>query len=175
MKISKKFLQFEDNPALIIVAGWQNGKVYYAYQGEIVLNKEIEISQREYSDKEGYFETRSNIPGLSPKGGSVYERDKQRIRKKFLDKLSEHTESLVSSYKIKDIYIFSSPEGIKTLKKEFSPEVKKLIKKINKGNYTHLEPNELLELIKETQNAPVKIMKEEARKILDRTKRIFKG
>jgi hypothetical protein len=175
MKISKKFLQFEDSPALIIVAGWQNGKIYYAYQGEIVLNKKIEISQREYSDKEGYFETRSNVPGLSPKGGSVYEGNKQYIRKKFLDKLSKHVESLIRSYKIKDIYIFSSPEGIRTLEKELSPEAEKLIKKVNKGNYTHLKPNELLELIKETQNTPVKTMKEEAKKILDRTKKIFKG
>ncbi len=173
MKLSKNLPQFEDEPTLIITAGWQDSKVYYAYQGEIVLNKKIKIPRRKYSDREGYFETRSNIPGVPPKAGAVYERKKQHVRSEFLNKLNEHVKSLVDDYKIKEIYVFSSPEGIKTLKKEFPPRVSSLIKKIYKGNYIHHKPDELVGLIEKRKTPPVRAIKEEAKKILDRAKRMF--
>ncbi len=173
MKISNNFPQFEDEPTLIITAGWQDSKVYYAYQGEIVLNKEVRVPSRKYSDREGYFETRSNVPGVSVKAGSVYEENKHHVREKFLNKLSGHIDDLVGEHKIKGIYLFSASEGLKSLKEEFSPEIKKLIKKSYEGNYTHYPPDKLVELIKEKRTSPVKAIKEEAKKILDRTKRMF--
>lgn len=174
MKISKNFPQFEDEPTILITAGWQDGKVYYAYQGEMVLNKEIKVQNPKYSDKEGYFETRSNTSGVSVKAGSVYEEDKHHIRDMFLKELSGHIDGIIGEHKIKNIYLFSAPEGMNTLKEGFSPEAQKLIKESYDGNYTHYPPEKILEVMNRKKTSPVKVMKEEARKILDRTKRMFR-
>ena len=174
MKLSQNLPQFKDDPTLIITAGWQSGKIFYAVNGKIVLDKEIKIPNRRYSDQAGFLKTRTPSGDVSPRGGAVHEEDKQRIRGEFLDKFSEHIKKLICGYKIKSIYIFSSQQGRKSLKDNLSPEVAKLIKEIYEGNYTHYKPDKLAELIKNKQSRPVQIMKEEAKKILDRAKRIFR-
>ena len=174
MKISQNLPQFENNPTLIITSGWQAGKVFYAVNGEIVLNKEIKVPDHKYSDREGHFKTRTGTEREALHSGATYEEKKKHIRDEFLNKLSEHVKDLVHKHKIKSIYIFSSQEGIKSLKKELPSEVVKLIKKIYKGNYIHHAPDKLIKLIKNRRPQPVKVMKEEAKKILDRTKNIFR-
>ena len=55
MKITKELPQFKNQPSLLVVSGWQSGKLLYAYNGEVKLIKEIEVSDHDYSDNEGFF------------------------------------------------------------------------------------------------------------------------
>jgi hypothetical protein len=173
MEISNKLPQFENNPTLIIMASWQSGKVYYAYNGKIILDKEIEITE-EHKDQEGYFEVSTGKNKNIIRSSAPHDNKKEHIRNKFLKEFSEYIKDVLQKNKIQSIYVFSLKEGLKGLKKIFPNNVSKIIVKYYSGNYTHQNPEDFLEIIKHKDKRPVKIMKEEAKKILDRTKNIFR-
>ncbi len=172
MKISQKLPQFKETPTLIITAGWQSGKIYYAHKGKIVLSKKLEVS-RQYSDKEGYFKTKAGTENEAVESGAPYEQKKKHLRDKFLNKITDYLNEIVHDNDIESIYLFSSQEGLKNFKKNLPKNISKLVTKSYKGNYTHKKPNELLKILKNKKSKPVQVMKEEAKKILDKTKRFF--
>ncbi len=172
MQISQKLPQFKKTPTLIITAGWQSGKIYYAHKGKIVLDKKIEVS-RQYSDKEGYFETKAGTENEAIKSGAPYENKKKHLRDKFLKKTTDYLNKIVHDNKIESIYLFSSQEGLKSFKENLPRGISKLITKSYKGNYIYKKPNELLGILKNKKSKPVQVMKEEAKKIMDKTKRFF--
>lgn len=167
MKISKKLLQFEDNPSLLVVAGWQSGKIFYAYNGEVKADKELKVPDHKYSDKEGHF--KRSASGVGDMGsGSVLEKKKEHIRKEFLRLFLDYIKSRIKNYKIESIYLFSPAEGLSSLEDKLPNEVKDLVESFYTGNYIKHDADDLIKIIEKEKPKPVKLMSEEAKKILDK-------
>lgn len=165
MKLSHNLPQFEGTPTLLVVSGWQSGKVFYALNGNIVLDGEVLVPDHRYSDREGHFKMRTRGVVQS---GSVYEQKKEHIRKEFLGKFVSCIDNVVKRHNIKEIHIFSPPEGLHDLEKAFPAHLKKYIRGSYSGNYIHHKPDKLAEIIKGKKLKPIQLMSEEAKKILDR-------
>ena len=166
MKLPQELPQFADTPTLLVVAGWQSGKVYVARNGEISLEGEITIPDHRYSDREGHFKMRAK--GSVVQSGSVYEQKKEHVRKEFLGEFVSYIDNAVKRHTIKEIHIFSPPEGLHDLKKVFPAHLEKCIRGSYSGNYIHHEPDKLVAIIKDKKLKPIQLMSEEAKKILDR-------
>lgn len=167
MKISNKLPQFEDKPTLLVVAGWQSGKIFYAFNGEVELDKELDVPDHKYSDKEGHF--KRSTAGVGDMGsGSVLEKKKEHIRKEFLRLFIDYIKSRVRKNKIKSIYLFSPAEGLGSLEKKLPNDLKDLIESFYTGNYIKHGPQDLINIIEEKKSKPVQVMSEEAKKILEK-------
>lgn len=167
MKITEKLPQFDQTPSLLIVTGWQSGKIFFVKDGEVDLIEDIEIEKRKYSDNEGFFKAKSrNVGGMY--SGISLEEDKNIIRKEFLEELMPKLDILVKEKNIREIYVFSPDEGLHSLDKHLNKDIKSIIKGFYSGNYTNHGPFDLLKKIQDEQPKPIEVMSEEAKKILDK-------
>ncbi len=165
MKLSQELPQFENKPVLLLVCGWQSGKIFYALNGEIVLVQEIDVPDHHYSDREGHFKMRTR--GIV-QSGSVYEQKKEHIRKEFLGEYVSSIDNAVKKYNAKELYLFSPPEGMHDLQDVLPPRFRRRVRGRYSGNYIHHKPDKIVALIKDKKLKPVQLMSEEAKKILDK-------
>lgn len=165
MKIPREFPKFQGKNALIVVTGLHEADFYIAKDGFLEKIGDFKLLFPRYSDKEGFFEHAGH--GRIFETGSVLEKDKIEIRHRFLKEMDEILDQVVMKRDITDIYIFT-PDFLKKELKELLPkEDRKKIRYIIKGNYTHLHPLQVLEIIGKKEKIGWKVpLSEEARKIL---------
>ncbi|OGZ27695.1 MAG: hypothetical protein A2365_03560 [Candidatus Nealsonbacteria bacterium RIFOXYB1_FULL_40_15] len=166
MKISRDLTQFKNFKALFIVTGRQEADIYVAENGKIDKIEEIEIPNSKYSDKEGFFKTRTG--GRVIRSGSVLEFPKEKIMKDFLRELKTAMKDIRQRHKFDSVYLFSPEffhnQVFEALPKDFQKKTKETVF----GDYCHSHPFEILKKIK--KDAPEVILKEEAAKILKKKK-----
>lgn len=169
MKLSKNLPQFKDTPALIISCGWQSADFYLVLDGEISKVKKVKTEDHKYSDKEGYFVERvKGVVGKIIRSGSVLERKKDHIRQEFLSQFFNYIKKAVDEFKVKEIYLFSPSRGLSEIVEKMPSYICKLIKGTYTGNYSHYNPDKLVELLIKKKPGSVVLTSEEADKILKR-------
>ncbi len=168
MQLSKTLPQFTDAPTLLLVVGWQHGKIFHALNGFVEQVGEILIPKHVYSDNEGHFETRTKGAGGTIRSGVAQEPKKEHIRKEFLRRFMETVGEFVAEHKVAKIYLFSPPRGLQGLESSLPSEIRGLTQSFYSGNYTHTAPDDLVGIIQKEKPKPVDLMSEEAKKILDR-------
>jgi hypothetical protein len=149
MQISQNLPQFNVRKVLILVSSGHGTEIYKAHQGKIEKIKEFQIENPRYSDREGFFMSRSKNIGTI-RAGSVGEIDDQEVKKEFFQKWRE----LVKESEIKkimdwsdDVYLFSPGSLITELKEELPSRVKDKIAMEFQKNYCGKHPFEILEKI----------------------------
>ena len=176
MKIPRDLPQFENDKAIFIVTGKQNAAFHLAHKGDLTELAEFNIETPSYSDKEGSSMNRGG--GITFGFGWVLERNKPEETKDFLKQLEETSRKILAKQAATKIYLFS-PQYILASAKETMKKIagNKVEMRTFSGNYTRMHP---LKLLKELQgrnerrtekNKPT-LIKEEARKILERTKNL---
>lgn len=170
MKIPENLPQFKDTPSLLVVSGWQSGKLLYALSGKIESDKELKVPDHKYSDNEGFFQASTGGAPGEMHSGAPLEKKKQHIRKEFLRLFVDYIKNRVNKLDIEEIYLFSPREGLNGLENHLPNEIKEKVESFYIGNYIKHSPEDLVEIIKNQKPKPVEVMSEEARKILDKGK-----
>ena len=166
MKITRDLPQFENKHALIVVAGLHAADFYIAGNGIMEMTGEFKMLYPHYSDKEGFFESAGH--GQIFESGSVLEVNKAKFRHRFLRELDTLIDDTIIRKEITDVYIFAPDFVTNELLKLLPKKDKKQVRYFFKGNFIHLHPFYLLDLIKKKENLGWKVpLGEEARKILN--------
>lgn len=144
MKLPQKFPQFEDEKALIVVAGQMEADFYLLFNGEINKISSFKVEKPRYSDREGFVVRRAG--GITIGGGPSYNVSKEKIKIEFSKEFKKAIKPLLSDKKISRIYLFAESyvvNEIKDLLSSFSGQ----LKLIGRGNYLKTKPLDLLEKI----------------------------
>ncbi|MBD3282598.1 MAG: hypothetical protein GF387_03285 [Candidatus Portnoybacteria bacterium] len=171
MQISKKLPQFNNEKAILVIAGMYGADFYNASDGVIEKVDEFRISEPTYSDREGHFQVKGR--GKRFGSGSVYEPKKQKVINVLLNEFDKHFDDIVSSG---DSFYLFSPEYISNeFEKEISDKFKKKIKRVIHGNYLGEHPFSFLKKLgkiqdKEASRKKVVPTPKEAWKILKKSK-----
>ncbi|MEX2436689.1 MAG: hypothetical protein WD471_00820, partial [Candidatus Paceibacterota bacterium] len=116
MKLKRELPQFKNTPSLVIVTGWQVAKIFYANNGEIHQEKEIEIENPQYTEKEGSFESKGGGMAGVVRSSASAEKDKKYVRAEFLKEFNQYLNERIKKGDIKDVYVFSPSQGLSDLK-----------------------------------------------------------
>lgn len=81
--------------------------------------------------------------------GSVYEKNKQNLRKKFSKKFADVLWDAVRKNKVENLQVCLSQHTAKEITSDWLPKVKKLISKKVYGNYIELHPLDVLKRLEE--------------------------
>lgn len=173
MYIEKNLPQFQDQKTLLVVSGRQEALLYLAEGGEIWEEDKIYVEDPGYTDREGFFKSRSKTGGVM-KAGSVYkEKISYHLAKEFLNQLQEKVKSIFYSRHPKKIYIFCPDYIKKEMLKKIPKSIRQYTHIVKTGNYIDYHPFDLLRNIQEEEkkkkNKLATPMKEKALKILKRT------
>ncbi|MEX2054338.1 MAG: hypothetical protein WD883_02250 [Candidatus Colwellbacteria bacterium] len=174
MQISQTLPQFEDAKALLIVTSQQGALFYSAHKGQLEKLDEFQIPSITYSDNEGHSQKHKG--GILMGSGFVREEQKKTMRHKFLGQLDEYLNNISKRHQsIERIYVFAPAYVLLSVKGAIPyPLREKRITTIA-GDYHQQHPFKLLEKIQKTKGTgSVKLMKESARKILDKAKQARK-
>lgn len=144
MKIKRQLPQFKDSKTLIIVAGQQSAVLYCAYKGEIKEIDRIHIETPVYSDREGFFATRTKRQGVA-RSGAVYENKKDELNNRFAKELSNRILKLDKFEKFSQFYLCASRPTVNLILDKMSNPQKNKIAKKTFGNLIELHPFNILE------------------------------
>jgi hypothetical protein len=170
MKIPRELPQFKEHKALLIVSARQTALIYVAHKGNITEEREIKITNPEYSDREGFFTSSSKGARLG--SGSVYESKTQVAHTEFLNRFQEVIKDVLTYHKEAGaVYLFAPATHAAAIKDALPAANRKLLKKTFQGNYTNYDPMEILEKIsarrtKRKTRASRAAAPKEARKLL---------
>lgn len=174
MKITKNLPQFDRQRALIIVSGKSKVSFLFAHQGEIKEVGKLEVPENKYSDREGFFKTRTKTGGVIY-SGSVLEDKKEEQRQKIKNKLGDKVKTLNSKYKITGLYLFAPDHLYNIMLSGIPVKMKKKMRGGGRGNYLKSKLLKFPKLIQDERekkkNAKSKNMPREANKILKRSKK----
>lgn len=165
MRISQKLPQFKDRRTLIIVAGKVEAKFIEAYNGEIRELTHCKSSKPDYSDNEGYFETRGR--GFWLGSGSVREVDDDDLINHFMVLFKKTINELSHGSVFDSIFILAPTRTLKPIQEVLPDQLARKISFTKEGNYTKEHFFDILSIInQEYQNNRVVPISEEAEKIL---------
>lgn len=171
MQISKELPQFEHGEALLIVSGARSADVYRAKNGTIEKIKSLKTPSPNLPDKkEGFFT--SSGKGQVIRSGFVYEKRKEKIEDKFIHEFEKEIKTLELGNASK-IYAFA-PKHVARRIGALLPKQSRAEQTWFYGNYQHAHPFDLIREIKKREAPKVALMREEARKILQKTQRAVK-
>ncbi len=149
MKIPAEFPQFEDKKVLIVATGAQDADIYLASNG--ILDKVVyfRIPRRRYSDKEGFFSSRTKIGkrGMGIASGADREYPKEAAIQDFLNRLEAELKTTSKKEKISYVCLFSPDYMMKMVKSVFPADLRDKVKISITGNFSQHRPIELLEKI----------------------------
>jgi protein required for attachment to host cells len=144
MKIKRQLPQFKDKKTLIIVAGQQSAVLYNAHNGEIKEIDRIHIETPVYSDREGFFATRTRRQGTA-RSGAVYENKKDETQRRFAKELNSKVQNLEKTNRFDQFYMCAPrPTASLILDKISNPLKDKIVKKVY-GNLIEFHPFNILE------------------------------
>jgi hypothetical protein len=151
----------------------KQGAVFYkAHQGEIEKITEFEVENPRYSDREGFFMSRSKDVGTI-RAGSVGEVDDDQIKRDFFEKFREALKSYKDNLdEADDVYLFAPAKIISDLKEELPKNIQDKIFMEFQKNYRKLHPFKILTKIDEELTRKISAIKdaprtEEEKKILE--------
>src|SRR3989344_4949548 len=164
LHIPKKFSQFNDDPALLVVVGKQEAIFYKAINGEITRLDLFKIPRPKYSDREGYFKIRSH--GKEIRTGSDQEFRDDSIIMDFSKNLKKQLKMIIRKMHFSEVYLFA-PNYLKNVvmkvfRNIFSGKVAKYIE----GNYFKFSPLDLLLKLVPSKES-LQFIPQEAKKILE--------
>lgn len=169
MNISEKYPQFEDEKALLIITGKQDAEFYLAHKGVLEKIEGFEIPRIAYSDNEGFM--KKGRLGMFMGAGYVREDKKRAMRYKFLNLLESYLKDVTKKHSPASVYLFCPAYVMQAVKAIIPYPLKEQPIKSFTGDYHKQHPFKILEKIqKQKQSKPVPVMKEAARKILEKTK-----
>jgi len=177
MHIQKQLPQFEKERALLVVCGRQVAEMYFAHKGELERVGNVKYETPKYSDNEGIsMRVRG---GQVQRGGWVHEQNKHDIVVHFIKKLQESLSKAIKENKVNSIYFFAPQHYQTEIINKLSKSTRDKIKETYPGNYVDKHPFFLLEkkMAEDNKNrkaTKVVIVKEEARKILRKSRRARK-
>lgn len=174
MQISQKLPQFEDKKALLVVTGKQEASFYLANDSRLKKVGEFHIPKITYSDKEGHMQKHKF--GKLIGSGFAREPKKQVLRNKFLNQLEDSLKQLSKrNTDIDEVYLYCPGYIMMSAKNTVPSSLKDKVVSTYRGEYQTQHPFKLLEMIQGSKNSGgVTIMKEAARKILDKAKKARK-
>ncbi len=146
MKIERTLPQFQEEKALLIVAGEHVARFYAAASGRIEELEIFRIQNPQYTDREGFFKKTIGKQELG--SGSVYEPKKRYMESKFFQKFREEIKRINRSYDFSTIYIFY-PEFLSKEMERFLPKGHYQVRSRIMGNFIQEHPFKLLAKIKE--------------------------
>lgn len=147
MQISSKLPQFNNERALIIVAGIYDAIFYLINQGEINRISEFTFDKVKYeNEKDTYLKTGGTV---SVRGGISYENDYQKIAgQEFVKNFKETIDKFFKDEEIDSVYVFAPDKNINRIPELLSENLKAKIKLKKEGNYLKKHPFEIIEIVK---------------------------
>ncbi|MFO7807266.1 MAG: hypothetical protein R6V40_02470 [Candidatus Moraniibacteriota bacterium] len=174
MQISQELPQFNVRNSLILISAKHGLEIYKAHQGHIEKLKEFRIENPRYSDREGFFMSRSKNVGTI-RTGSVGEISDEDIKRDFFQKwkgLIKENDFKEITKEVDDVYLFSPGNLITEFKDEMPSEVANKIAMEFQKNYLGAHPFKILEKIDQKLTEKISEIKdvprtEEEKKILE--------
>jgi len=169
MIIEKNLPQFNQEKAILIVAGDQTAKIFFAYKSELKELEQIVIPTQSYSDREGSFGRKIKGDAIGP--GAVYEKSKNEVQNKFTKQLAGLIDELYKKIKFDSVYLFSPDYMNKEIYSVFSKKISSLVKIKLKGNFVDRHPFILLRMLKKEIDKVYSsslLAEDEAKKLLDK-------
>ena len=148
MKITNTLPQFTDTNALLIVSGTQHAEAYRAYNGEIERLVDFRASLPEHSDRPD-IKVRS-VGGQTLGTWSTQDDAQKELERAFIDDFKEQTKMLAGE-SWDAVYLFAPPHALKHLAETLPKTLGDKLAGTVSGNYTKVEPFELLKKISTTQ------------------------
>ncbi|MDO8463427.1 MAG: host attachment protein [bacterium] len=145
MRIPNDLQQFHGAPALFIVCGTQEAKLYDARDGTIVELDAFRIAKPSFTDREGRFEQHGR--GGEGASGGAMEIDQPERRKTFTKELVQHVAQALADRPY-DLAYLLVPEHIHNEVRDTLPAAlrPKISKEIH-GNYCEAHPHELIRMV----------------------------
>lgn len=145
MHLPSDLPQFHGAPALFIVCGGQEARIYYAADGAMAELDEFRIPKPSFTDHEGHVERHSR--GASVISGGGQEVDSAHRRKEFVHALAQHVHTATAGRPVQLAYLFV-PEHLHrevhdALPHDLLPSIAKEIH----GNYCDAHPQELVRMV----------------------------
>jgi hypothetical protein len=167
MIIPNELPQFIGETALLIVTGTRQAKIYRASNKVLEVIDEYKIPTPQYSDKEGYFQTRSKNGVMA--AGSVLEDVDDQAKKTFLSELSKHLKQAGKIFSSSVVYVFA-PSHIKNMVLDKLPSsLRKNVQFIFNGNFYNTTPLAIVGKIQAMADSnKIEFITSEAKKLLDK-------
>jgi len=180
MKIPNTFKIEKTEHILLLIAGKQEASFHEIFDGKIDYLSTCKVEKPHYSDNEGHFKVRSG--GKVIRSGSVRELDDSIVINDFLKKLKDHIKKNINVDDYESVY-FTVPSHMENIIVEsLSVKLKNKIQHQIDGNFFKHKPLDVLKkfstLNKKESSSKVPFIKEEARKILKKSRqarKVIKG
>jgi len=167
MKISKNLPQFNNAVALLVIVSKRKAQCYVVTDGYVTSVRTISVRPPQYTDREGFFETRGKGEVFS--SGAVYEKKKQKMEHEMLPELTKTIESVFNEYRVTDMYLFAPAYLIRDIRNALPGTLSRTLRLEIEGNYYSHHPFQLLRKIKEeTEKMRARPENQEAIKVLKR-------
>lgn len=164
MKISKKLPQFDLAPAIFLVTGEYEAKFYLVRKGSIEKLEHIKYAPREDAREKQIYEYKvmKRLAATSHEDKYLVE-----LKNKFYRKIDKILYDLIAIYKIKGIYIFTPDYVWEKITENLEKHSKEKIRRIFYGEFTKLNPKQIVEIFKKKYFPNIKEIKSgEEEKIL---------
>lgn len=154
MKIPAPIEQFDKIPALFILAGDYEARFLVGYKGIFRDKTGLRFSMRE-EGKEKQAYQHSNPTAIKAGTASHHDRYQEDLKKKFHKSLRDKIHDLISSEKVKEIYLFAPRQAMQGIYKNLNKDDQEIIKEKIYGEYTKKNPLEILKIWQEKTD-PIK-------------------
>ena len=149
MKVTKRFSEFQEGDALIVVTGKQQAFFYELHNGHLLRFDGFKVPKARWSDNEGHFKVRAK--GRSLVSGSVREDDRNKgTVRKFLREFRERIKK-ISVERFSELYILAPKEIKYQLLRMIPSDWQDRIAGYVDGNFSYAHPTLVLERIKKGQ------------------------
>ncbi|MDO8425689.1 MAG: host attachment protein [bacterium] len=144
MQITTNLQQFNHAPALFIVCGTQEAKIYDACDGVIEELDEFRIPKPGFTDHEGFSASGHGAEYTSGAGDEI---DQEQRRKEFVKALVEHLKEVATRRPYELVYLFV-PQHVHRAVRDAVPHAlqPKIAKEIH-GNHCEAHPHELIRMV----------------------------
>jgi hypothetical protein len=167
MLVPQTLPQFNNRKALVVVTGKQDARFYRISEGIFIEFDNFKIPRPHYSDKEGYFRSRSK--GITMSSGAVRELQDEIVIGDFVREFRRHIKAAGNGFD--EVYFFTPSTVKKALLDALPASLKGKIHAIFEGNHYKTSPLGLLSRIKnEIESTHVTLRSEEAQKIISKSR-----
>lgn len=137
--------QFHGAPALFIVCGGQEARIYYAVDGAIDECDEFRIPKQSFTDHEGHVERHAR--GMSVISGGGQAVDSALLRKEFVHALTQHVRTACMSRPVQLAYLFVPEHLHREVRDALPHDLQPKLAKEFHGNYCALHSHALVRMV----------------------------
>lgn len=170
MKISENLPQFNNEVALLVVTGSEQGQLFLIKDGEAEILPEIHLREEKLNaNRHGTYEGFAGNRNGSVLVGRSVEWSQNDDVKRFLRKLESSLAEIFAENEVSQIYLFSPSYISKEIFAQIPQDKTSLLEATFDGNYSDQHLFKLLEMIKEVRSEKnVTPRSAEAQKIYDK-------